>query len=309
MPESVLVDRDFAPPRDDARTREYQRLYMRGDAREPARARPGAGARGVPKARPAASGKPMLLALAAVLAAAALAAVFFTAALPLTEVRGLSVTGAASIDPAELQTWSGLPERAYWFSVDVEPVRLSLAAHPRVASVTVERRFPNVVAAAIVERVPVAVVYARGQSGRTEAHCVDAAGVVFAPASEYPAASALPVLSGLEIRGLRYGLRLDEPFTGLLASLAELACSSPALVSAISELRIVSKEGAPAELLVYPARYRVPVRMRPVLNAGLLKSMMLVLDVVEGEGLSSTIREIDLRTDTFVYRTKEAVSG
>ncbi|GAB1457228.1 hypothetical protein MASR2M48_25360 [Spirochaetota bacterium] len=62
-------------------------------------------------------------------------------------------------------------------------------------------------------------------------------------------------------------------------------------------------------MLVYPTRYRVPVRMQAVLNAGLLKSMMLVLDVVEGEGLSPSIRELDLRTDTFIYRTKEAVSG
>jgi len=47
----------------------------------------------------------------------------------------------------------------------------------------------------------------------------------------------------------------------------------------------------------------------PDLDAGLLKSMMLVLDVVEGKGLSSSIRELDFRTDTFIYRTKEAVSG
>jgi cell division protein FtsQ len=299
MPEFVLVDRDFAPPRDDSRTREYERMYTRAAPGQASRGRSGEGRRGASA----------VIVLAALLAASALAALFIVVVLPLTEIRGLVVTGASTIDAAELEAWSGLPERAYWFSVDIEPVRISLAAHPRVASVTVERRFPNAVAVAVVERVPIAVVYARGPSGRTEAHCVDAAGVVFAPASEYPAAESMPVLSGLEIRGLRYGIRLDEPFTGLLASLAELLGSNPALVSAISELRIVSKEGAPAELLVYPARYRVPVRMRPVLNAGLLKSMMLVLDVVEGEGLSSSIREIDLRTDTFVYRTKEAVSG
>jgi cell division protein FtsQ len=193
--------------------------------------------------------------------------------------------------------------------VDCAAAAEALAAHPRVSSVSVTKRFPNSVVASVAERAPVAVVYAKAPSGRVEAHCVDGDGVVFAPASEYAEAEGLPVLSGLEIRGLRYGLRLEGPFSGLLSSLAELRASNPALVAAISELRLVSREGSPAELLVYPARYRVPVRMRPVLNASLLKSMMLVLDVVEGQGLSASIRELDMRTDTFVYRTKEAVSG
>lgn len=311
MAEYVLVDRDFAPPRDGPGTREYRRLYVQDDRRDSSGYRGsgsrGPGARETVAARPA--GRAGLLVLATLLAVSALVAVFCVAVLPLTELRGLEVSGLATIDPGELETLAGLPERAYWFSVDIEAIRLNLLSHPRVAGATVTRRFPNRVVVAIVERVPVAVVYARGPTGRTEAHCVDRGGIVFAAASDCPAALGLPVLSGLEIRGLRYGLRLEEPFVGFLDSLAELAGSNPSLVSAISEFRMVSRAGSPAELLVYPSRYRVPVRMRPILNAGLLKSMMLVLDVVEGEGLSSTIREIDLRTDTFVYRTKEAVSG
>jgi hypothetical protein len=246
--------------------------------------------------------------VSALLAVAATAGVV-AYALPRTEVRALTVSGAVTIGERELYAWSGLSAGDHVFSVDREAVAACLSAHPRVASVSVETRLPDSVAVAVVERRPIAVVYARGESGRTEAHCVDAEGVVFAPASMYAGSSSLPVLSGVEIRGLSYGLRLGGPFTELLSSLAELGEASPVLVSAISELRVVSKPGLPAELLLYPTDYRVPVRMRPVLNAGLLKSMMLVLDVVEGEGLSPGIRELDLRTDTFVYRTKEAVSG
>ena len=240
---------------------------------------------------------------------AALAAIVWMIVLPLTEISRFEVSGAASLGSAELSAWSGLPAKSNWFTVDCDAVATSVAAHPAVASASAWRRFPNAVVVRVVERSPVAVVYAVGDSARVEAHCVDGEGVVFAPASAYAGASSLPVLSGLEIKGLRYGLRLGGPFPSLLASLAELRSSEPALVSAISELRVVSRNGAPVELLLYPARYRVPVRMRPVLNAGLLKSMMLVLDVVEGEGLSPIIRELDLRTDTFVYHTKEAVSG
>lgn len=241
--------------------------------------------------------------------AAALIALVVAVALPATEVTRFEVRGSTTLSAAELRSWSGIADKAHLFSVNTGALEAGVSAHPRVSSVHVERHFPNAIIISVSERLPLAVVYARGASGRMEAHCIDGEGYVFAPANAYPDSLNLPVLSGLEIRDLHYGLRLDGPFTGLLASLAELHGTDPGLLSAISELRVVSKKGAPAELLVYPARYRVPVRMRPVLNAGLLKSMMLVLDVVEGQGLAPSIRELDLRTDTFVYKTKEAVSG
>jgi cell division septal protein FtsQ len=302
MSESALVDRDYAPPRDNLNSRSLNRLpSLENDYNIPPSGY-----------RPAASSltaRTVKSILAGLLAGFALITLFFIAVLPMTEIHGLKVTGVSILDQAELASWAGLPEHPYWFNVDCEAIALNISAHPRVAGVSVERRFPNVVTATVVERVPLAVVYARSISGRIEAHCVDSMGVVFAPASDYPASGTLPVMSGLEIRGLRYGLRLEGTFAALLSSLAEIRGSNPALISAISEFRVVSRDGSPAELLVYPARYQVPVRMRPVLNAGLLKTMMLVLDVVEAEGLAPSIRELDLRNDTFVYRTKEAVSG
>jgi len=229
--------------------------------------------------------------------------------LPGTKISHINSVGATTMEAGELASWAGLPEGANWFSVDCDAVARNLEAHPRVARASVERRFPDTLVLSITERIPVALVYVVSSTGRTEAHCVDADGVVFASASLYPGAAVLPILSGLEIRGLWYGLRLEGPFTDLLASLSVVRASEPALVSALSELRVVVKNGAPAELLVYTTRYRIPVRMQAVLDAGLLKSMLLVLDVVESEGLSPSIKELDLRSDTFVYRTKEAVSG
>lgn len=241
--------------------------------------------------------------------AAVLIVLVVVVGLPATEITRFEVRGSTTLGAAELQSWSGMAGKAHLFTVNVGALEAGIRAHPRVFSAHVEKRFPNAIIVTVSERLPLAVVYARGASGRMEAHCIDGEGYVFAPASAYPDSMNLPVLSGLEIRDLHYGLRLDGPFAPLLASLAELRGTDPGLLSAISELRVVAKTGAPAELLVYPARYRVPVRMRPVLNAGLLKSMMLVLDVVEGQGLTPSIRELDLRTDTFVYKTKEAVSG
>ena len=82
----------------------------------------------------------------------------------------------------------------------------------------------------------------------------------------------------------------------------------PLLLAAISELRVVDLHEAGLELLLYPLHYPVPVRIRPILDAELVKSILLVLDVVSGRGLIPTIQELDFRTDTYVYRIKEAVS-
>lgn len=301
MSELALFDRDYAPERDYSRVHETMRT----------RIRPYSGVHGGSFTGPKAdnANRSVKKTLAIILAILAVACLFFLLGMPLTQIHGLTVSGNSAIDYDELVAWSGFGPTSHWFSVDCAAIESRMAAHPRVAAVKVERHFPNTLVASIVDRSPVAVVYAKGASSRIEAHCVDKEGVVFAPASLFVEASRLPVLSGLEIRGLSYGLRLGGPFPALLASLKELQDSNPVLVSAISELRVVSKADAPAELLVYPAHYRVPVRMHTVLNAGLLKSMMLVLDVVEGGGLSQSIRELDLRTDTFIYRTKEAVSG
>lgn len=247
----------------------------------------------------------------ALLAAVAAAAVISGAAAAAASVKvaSVSLSGGSSLRVDDLRAWCGLEEGARWLTVDPSALKARLLANPRVASAEVRKSFPGSVSLSIVERAALAVVYARDEGGRIQAHCVDRSGIVFAPASAYAGASSLPVLSGLEIRGLRYGLALDGPFLAALASLASLSESEPALVSAISELRLVSKEGAPAELLIYPSRHHVPVRARPAFSPDLLKSVMLVLDVVEGEGLSQSIGELDVRTDTFVYRTKEAVSG
>jgi cell division protein FtsQ len=247
--------------------------------------------------------------LAVVAGLVAFALLAFLLVLPLTQIRDISLQGGLTLSADEARAWSGLPEKSHFFTVDTGTIAANLMAHPKVALAEARLAFPDRLIVTVSERIPVAVVYARTASGRMEAHCVDAASVVFAPASEYPGTRDLPVISGVEIRGLRYGISLGGPFEVLLASLAEVSAAEPALVRAISEIRMVAREGSLPEILLYPANYRLPVRLRPVLNPELLKSMMLVLDVVEGRGLSSTISELDLRSDTFVYRTKEAVSG
>jgi len=231
------------------------------------------------------------------------------ALVPFAQIRHIELAPGSALSLAEVKAICGIGEHPRWFSTDTEALALALRSDPRVASAQVRMRFPATLSIAVVDRVAAAVVYARSASGRMEAHCVDAHGVVFAPACAHKDRGALPVLSGLEIRALRYGMQLDGPFVTVLASMARLATTEPALAMAISELRVVSRSGAQAELLVYPAHYRLPVRMGTELDATLVKSFLLVLDVVESGNLGVSVSELDFRSDTYVLRTKEAVSG
>ncbi|MBU0934811.1 MAG: FtsQ-type POTRA domain-containing protein [Spirochaetes bacterium] len=240
-----------------------------------------------------------------------LAAFLFTVLifLPATEIKQVVVSGMDRLSSTEILQWSTLPTGVHWFSVDTHALTASLERNPRLAEVSVSRKFPDTVLVEVKERTALALLYVRDANNRLRAHCIDRSGVVFAPLAAYDADSKLPVISGIEVRGLQYGMTLGPRFDSMLKSLTQLQSAQPQLLSAISEIRVVDLKEAGIELLLYPVHYPVPVRMRPELNADMVKSVLLVLDVVAGRGLIPTLQELDFRTDTYVYRTKEAVSG
>jgi cell division protein FtsQ len=135
--------------------------------------------------------------------------------------------------------------------------------------------------------------------------------VAFAEASPESAAS-VPIISGLRFESFRLGTRLPAGLAAILSSLAAIRTAEPALLSAISEIRIVvpaAAGAAPTELLIYPLNQRIPVRAGASLDAPTLRSIILVLDVLGAKGLAASIQEIDFRTGTVVYRSKEGQSG
>jgi cell division protein FtsQ len=243
--------------------------------------------------------------LAAVLALVA-AAVFVLP--PLLRITRYEVSGNASMSQVELLSAALIHDKEYYFSLDAERVKAALEAQPCIASAKVAKLFPNGLSIAVVERRPVATALA-DIGGRTVAVSLDAQGVAFSEASASEA-SATPVLSGLRFEGFRMGTRLPPPIAGLLASLGEVAASDPGLLSAISEIRFVSSPGSSAisEILIYPLNQRIPVRAGTTLNAQTLRSIILVLDVLGTKGIAGSVKEIDFRTGTVVYRTKEGQS-
>jgi cell division protein FtsQ len=246
------------------------------------------------------------LGLALLLAAA------FLVVPPTLRVRRLEVRGNTMMSAAEVREAALIHETEYLFSANTTAMEKALLQCPEVSSARVERVFPDALRISIVERAPVALVLVESE-GRTEPVYLDSKGVAFAFASKRTGsakpAGELPLITGFKFQDFRLGTALPREYAPILASLAQLEVSSPALLGAFSEIRVVKPSYGEPELLLYPLHYRVPVRTGPALNEATLRSIILVLDVLGSRGLSTTLAEIDFRTGTVVYRIKEGQSG
>jgi hypothetical protein len=208
----------------------------------------------------------------------------------------------------------------YFFSLDVGRIKTTLTADPRVASVSVAKLFPNRLKIEVKERKAVAAALV-SLNGRSIVACIDSDGAVFAEAGPDTAVS-VPVLSGIRFENFRLGTRLPPALSELLASLGKIQAMEPALLSAVSEIRVVPNGPAAnvasataatgistTELLIYPLNQRIPVRVGASIDAPTLRSIILVLDVLGTRGIAASVQEIDFRTGTVVYRSKEGQSG
>lgn len=271
--------------------------------------KPAAPARARPREAAASAGRGGILGfLAAGAAALALAAAAALLVPPALRVTRYDISGNASMTREDVLSAALIHEKEYFFSLDAERVRAAVAADPRVASASVSKRFPNGLRILVRERAAVAVALV-SIDGRPSAAYIDSEGVAFAEATAGQA-SSVPVLSGLRFEGFRIGTRLPPALFGLVSSLGEIGATEPALLSSISEIRIVSPAGGgAAELLIYPLSQRIPVRAGATLDAATLRSIILVLDVLGTRGLAASVQEIDFRTGTVVYRSKEGPTG
>ncbi len=234
------------------------------------------------------------------LAAASLLLVF-----PAMRVSRLEIAGRTALGRDEVLQWAALHAVEYLATVDCQRIAANLEAHPQVADAEVTRIFPNGLRFTITDRTPVAAILTT-LDGKALAVGVDRDGYAFRALSPD---SDVPVLSGIRFEGFRFGVRLPDSLLPVLQSLEALRKADPGLLSAFSEIRLVRKPYGDLELLLYPLQYRIPVRTPAVLNEELLRSIILVLDVVEKQGLSPAISELDFRTGTVVYRVKEGISG
>ncbi len=202
----------------------------------------------------------------------------------------------------ELLSIAGVSGDAYFFDVKPKLISARLERVPVIKSVEVSKQFPHSLDIAITERDPLAALTLLDAEGMVPAY-VDADGVIFrSKGVDY---MDLPIISGIDVPAYKDGMQLPQVLTGFLEDLQQLQQENPALYRLISEVKFVKKNTADYEVVLFPSQYQVKVRIGPALTEELMKYVVLVLDVVAGKGLESTIEEIDFRTDEVVYRVGE----
>jgi len=232
--------------------------------------------------------------------------VYYLFILPLTSPAKVHFSGAASLSDVELKKIAGLKGSEKWGELDTKTISRRLASYPLIAEAKVSKSYPDKISIGILERTPVAVLYA-DVGNRTVALEIDKTGTVFriAPRESY---MVLPVISGLAFENPRTGMTVHKQLVPLFNQLEALQKKNSLLLSEISEIRIEQKKYGGFDLLLYPIQMRTKVRTDGALNEELLQYMMLMLDVVRKSNLRDKITEVDVRAGTVAYRMKGEIN-
>lgn len=161
------------------------------------------------------------------------------ASLAFFRVRRVEIVGARYLAPSDVITRLAVDTtESVW--VPLPPLARRVEADPLVASATVERRLPGTLVVTIVEKVPVALVPARGGF-----RAYDRSGVAL-PLEPSRVAVDLPVLAARD--------------TALLRLLGDVRDSVPDVYARLSEVRRVGRRELLLRLATVPVRAMADVR-------------------------------------------------
>ena len=219
-------------------------------------------------------------------------------------VRNVVLTSDLSLSQATVLRAAGLEGAVEDFRVDPREVERRLEAFPPVDQASVSKSFPDTLRIRLVGRRPLAALLASDSQGRALPLAIDREGVVFQVGPELTVWD-LPLLSGVEFAEVRAGLQLPAGLRPFLQDLDRLVSEEPALGRLISEVRLVPVRGERYELELFTVSHPVRLRLGERLTPESLRSALVVLDLLNAQGLLGRVRELDLRTGEVVYRVKE----
>ncbi len=228
---------------------------------------------------------------------------FFVAPKLLIRNIELNVGRDFPISNKELLQAAGLTGPTYYYSVSTARIETNLGAYPLVKKVTVRKVFPNGLRISITERKPLVISLA-DIGGQTVPVAFDSEGVAV-EVGESVGDYDMPIISGVAIPTIKPGMKLPHELVGFLENLQTIKNDSPLLLSQISEIKFQRRSGTRFDAILYPSNYRVPVIIGDTISVHQLKYIMMVLDVVQKQGMTNTLQDLDFRTGQVVYKLKE----
>ena len=230
--------------------------------------------------------------------------IYYAIILPYSSIAAVNISGCSDLSSIEVKKLAGIESNTKWLSIDSSEISKKLVLCPGIASVTVEKKFPDKVAIKIVERKAVALAFTEVE-GRTVPMEIDGYGVIFRIGSPI-IQSNLPIITGLTFKNPREGMQVNEKLSQLFVQLDILQKKYPVLLNEISEIKIQPKKYGGYDLILYPVKSRLSVITNKFLTEESLQYMILILDVIKDINLEKNIIGIDLRGANAVYIKREA---
>jgi cell division protein FtsQ len=220
----------------------------------------------------------------------------------------VEVKGFPGFEKEAVLNYAGIDSSASYVSVNAGDVQRLLASHHMVESAKVIKRFPDRLSIFLEPRQAVAAILA-DVNGVKRSVYIDRHGVPFAIGNGAGQKQPywLPVVSGIPVGTSRLGTPLSAVFAPLFAQIGMINDEAPELWRAVSEIKVVRMDYGKYELVLFPLKYPVRLRMGDELSKESLRYALLMLDVIRrGDTVPD---EIDVRSGIGVVKAKEVHFG
>jgi len=198
---------------------------------------------------------------------------------------------------------AGLGSVNTYFNLKTKIIEKRLMLIPAIQSVSVKKVFPSTMKIDITSRVPVGLALISSGSGIVPS-MIDREGVLFLTGYSVKSVD-LPVVSGLDFPEIRDGMRIPKALCSFLEDMDSIKKSSPDLYGLISEIKFVKRGSSHYEVLLYPEKYKIRIRIGDSIDEKMLKYIVMVLEVISKQPGMEKLEELDFRTGDIVYRIQE----
>ncbi|MBN2626846.1 MAG: FtsQ-type POTRA domain-containing protein [Spirochaetales bacterium] len=247
----------------------------------------------------------ILMLMTGVLAGVLLTEILFNLILaPRMRVSSVVLESDIAITDEAVLNLTGLDRDNWYFSLDEKSLEASLEELAVVEKAQVKKQFPNRISIRIESRKPLVMSLTMG-SGELKPLIIDREGVVFLSGRKVFSYN-LPLLEGVDGVWNQEGMLLSEEVIPLLEDLDRLRSVSENLYNIISEIHIVPRERGVLDIELHLTTHTIPVLLDLPVTEAKMNQAVMVVDVMEKEGLAPRIEEVDLRSGSIVYKEREA---
>lgn len=250
--------------------------------------------------------KQILMSLIIVLSVVALALVIFRIAIvPNIVLKKIKVNSDMDLSDNEILSLAGIDAGQYYYNIDKAAIKKRLESYPAVRRASVEKIFPDKLQLYLYGRNAVAISVLNVKE-KSVPVAIDGDGVIFESGDELKSWD-LPVISGVRFDSVELGTHFPEALDPLLTDLDVLKKKSRSLYDMISEIQVEKRGVEGYDLVLFLRNYPVKAVVGRKLNSDILKSIIMVFDVLKQQKLMDKIGEVDFRAKEIVYRLREEV--